>query len=154
MVTLGFFTVAGANNLPYASDDLDGANQVQQSMLAYSSAFSDTAGVRKTGTPTTALCQSCMETQYACSTLYKEPGLRNKCERLAAGVDTSISSAEIVQAWLAAPDAGTPLLNSCASACAIIDQRTNFFAGGFDRPYSVLDGAAGPAESGRKPLQP
>ena len=48
MVSLGFFTVAGQNDLPFVSSDLDGPNEVQTSLLSFAStaAPATAAGVR------------------------------------------------------------------------------------------------------------
>ena len=137
MVSLGFFQVAGANDLPYVSSDVDASNDVQRSLVSFaaSSGVAE-AGVRQASLWNLPLCQSCISMEdFPVSTLYKRPELQDLAQKLVGSVATSVSSASAVQGWLAGPRGVAASGSSCWSACAPFPQTTNFYAGGFERPY-------------------
>jgi|LauGreDrversion2_5_1035112.scaffolds.fasta_scaffold00855_3 hypothetical protein len=142
MVSLGFFNVSGQNDLPYVSSDHDTSNTVQSSLLSYSASMEpSSAGVRGASVWNLDLCNSCMQTEvYPSAALYNKPVLQMHSRRLASSVGSGLSTASHIQGWLSGPDGGSSLGTSCATACAPVSQTTNYYAGGFDRPYAPHEG--------------
>jgi len=137
MVSLGFFNVAGQNDLPYVSSDFNTSNEVQSSLLSYAASLDPgTAGVRAASVWNLSLCDSCIALEaHPSASLYNQPALQMESRRLSDSVATGLSTASLLQGWLASPQAaahGT----SCWNACAPLPQTANFYAGGFERPYA------------------
>lgn len=143
MVSLGFFDVAGQNDLPFLSTGLTTSGEVSRNLLSYTSAvgMGDVA-LTKASLWNLPLCRSCISHEdFPASTLYKHPELQETARRLNASVATGVSSETTLQAWLSGPriaDSGS----SCWTACAPLPQTANFFAGGFERPYGPNYSAA------------
>lgn len=139
MVTLGFFELAGASDLPYLSDAkaTDSTAATQTALLNYASGFVGGAGVRQIDVHNRALCDSCHALELQCDSLYRRPEIQAACEQVAASQKTSLSSKQILQAWLASPQSAGVLGERCASACLPLEPTSNFFAGGYERPYSA-----------------
>lgn len=138
MVTLGFFDLAGASDLPYHSDAkaTESSTATQASLLSHASGFVGGAGVRQINLHNRALCDNCHRTELRCDALYKTPEIQAACDQLAASVSTGLSSGQVLQAWLASsPDAGAQGAR-CASACLPNGPTSNFYADGYERPYS------------------
>ena len=137
MVSLGFFNVAGQNDLPYVSSDFNTSNEVQSSLLSYAASLDPgTAGVRAASVWNLPLCDSCIALEaHPSAALYNQPALQMESRRLSASVATGLSPAGLVQGWLASPE-GSAHGTSCWKACAPFPQTTNFYAGGFERPYA------------------
>ena len=138
MVSLGFFDLAGSSDLPYLSDAkvTRSSTAVQTGLLSYASNYVGDAGVRQIDVHNRALCESCHDIEYRCETLLKTPVIRQACEDLAASVQTGLSSQQILQAWMASPQGSDMLGSHCASACLPLGPFANFYAGGYERPYS------------------
>lgn len=141
MVSLGFFNVAGQNDLPFVSADLNTSNEVQSSLLSFAAALGPgTAGVRSASPWNLPLCHSCLSLEaFPSAALYNQPALQAASRQLAGSVATGLSTASLVEGWLAGPQ-GHDLGASCWNACAPIPQTTNFYAGGFERPYAPHEG--------------
>jgi len=139
MVSLGFFNVAGQNDLPFVSSDFDTSNEVQRSLLSFAASLNPvTAGVRSASVWNLPLCESCIALEaYPSAALYNQPALQMASRRLSDGVATGLSSASLMQGWLAGPEGGAAMGTSCWTACAPLPQTSNFYAGGFERPYAV-----------------
>jgi hypothetical protein len=137
MVSLGFFQVAGANDLPFVSLDRTTSNEVQSSLVSFAAAAGvGDVGVRQASLWNLPLCQSCIATEdFPASTLHKRPELQALAQRLNGSVATSVSSASVLQGWLAGPAGAAASGSSCWNACGPFPQTTNFYAGGFERPY-------------------
>lgn len=136
MVTLGFFNVAGQNDLPYVSTDFSTSDDVQRSLLSYAASADPGAGVRPASAWNLALCDSCSVLDaFPSAALYNRPGLQVESRRLATGMAVGLSTASTIQGWRAGPD--DALAQSCWSACADFPQTANFWGGGFNRPYAV-----------------
>jgi len=139
MVSLGFFTVAGQNDLPFVSSDLDGPNEVQTSLLSFAStaAPATAAGVRAASAWNLPLCEACVSTElFPAAALHAQPRLQLAARGLSDAFATGLSSADRLQGWLAGPQGAGLEGSSCATACAPLPQTANFYAGGFDRPYA------------------
>jgi hypothetical protein len=138
MVSRGFFDVAGRSDLPYLSDAKadDSSNAVQTALLGYASGFVGDAGVRQVSLHNRALCESCHNISLRCDSLYKVPEVQAACDQLAASLTTGVSSKQILQAWLASPQGSDLMGSHCASACLPLEPTANFYAGGYERPYS------------------
>ena len=137
MVSLGFFNVAGQNDLPYVSSDLNTSNEVQSSLLSYAASLDPgAAGVRAASVWNLPLCDSCIALEaHPTAALYNQPALQMESRRLSNSVSTGLSTATLVQGWLAGPQNAGSMGTSCWNACAPLPQTTNFYAGGFERPY-------------------
>ena len=136
MVSLGFFDVAGQNDLPFVSSGLTSPGEVVSGLLSVSALGGlGSIGVSKASLWNLPLCKSCMSHEdFPSATLYKRPDLQEVARRLDASVASGISSASTLQAWISGP----PVRNSgssCWTACAPLPQTSNFYAGGFERPY-------------------
>ena len=138
MVSLGFFNVAGQNDLPFISSDFDTANEVQTSLLSYASSLNPSnAGIKAASVWNLALCDSCVRQEvYPSAALYNKPLLQMKSRQLSSGFAAGVSTASLIQGWLAGPEGADIQGTSCITACAPVPQTTNFFAGGFERPYA------------------
>lgn len=137
MVSLGFFQVAGENDLPYLSSDLNTANEVQRSLLSFAATtgVGDVA-VRQASLWNLPLCQSCVAIEdFPTQALYKRPELQALAQRLSSSVATSVSTAGVVEGWMTGPKTAAASGSSCWNACGPFPQTTNFYAGGFERPY-------------------
>ena len=143
MVTLGFFNVAGENDLPFISSDVNGSTEVQRSLLSFAAASTPaTAGVRPASAWNLPLCDSCVSMElYPAAALSHQPRLQLEARRLQDGFATGLSTASLIQGWLGGPSGGGVDGTSCATACAPLPQTANFYAGGFDRPYAEAEGA-------------
>jgi hypothetical protein len=141
MVSLGFFDVAGQNDLPFVSADLNTSSEVQTSLLSFASALGPgAAGVRSASPWNLPLCHSCLSLEtFPSAALYNQAALQVASRQLADSVATGMSTASAVEGWLAGPQ-GRDLGSSCWNACAPLPQTTNFYAGGFERPYAPPEG--------------
>jgi len=140
MVSLGFFTVAGQNDLPFVSADLDTSTEVQTSLLSFAAALDPGAGagVRSASPWNLPLCHSCLALEaFPSAALYNRPALQLASRQLADSVATGLSRATAVEGWLAGPRVLDAAGSSCWTACAPLPQTTNFYAGGFERPYAA-----------------
>ena len=137
MVSLGFFNVAGQNDLPFVSADRDTSTEVQTSLLSFAATLGPgAAGVRSASPWNLPLCHSCLSLEaFPSAALYNQPALQVASRQLADSVATGLSTASLVEGWLAGPQ-GHDLGSSCWNACAPLPQTTNFYAGGFERPYA------------------
>ena len=88
MVSLGFFNVAGKNDLPYVSAGAAASNEVQRDLLGYAARLSPTEiGVRAASAWNLPLCVSCLTNEaYPSAALYDKPILQAQSQRLAASV--------------------------------------------------------------------
>jgi len=137
MVSLGFWNVAGQNDLPFVAVAGERSPQVVQSnLLSFAAGLAPTSGVRPTSVHNRTLCESCLQLhEFKCPMLYKQGEVREACEALATAAETGLSSERAVQAWLAAPHGTLAQDSACLTACADLSPYANFFAGGYDRPY-------------------
>ncbi len=138
MVTLGFFHVAGQNDLPFV--EARGARTstgVQSDLLAFSSSIVPSSGIKPASVHNLALCGTCKDLfEYPCDSFSKQPEVTQACRDLSAASQVGLSTEALVQGWLAAPyGARTAPLGQCSSACADTKAYWNQFAGGYQRPY-------------------
>jgi hypothetical protein len=137
MVSLGFFQVAGVSDLPYVSSDVNASSEVQRSLMSFAASSGvGEAGVRQASLWNLPLCQSCISVEdFPASPLYKRPEMQELAQKLVGSVTTAVSSSSTLQGWLAGAQGAAASGSSCWNACAPFPQTTNFYAGGFERPY-------------------
>lgn len=141
MVSLGFFHVAGQNDLPFVAERGDRmSTAVQTDLLSLSTAVAPSSGIKPASVHNLALCASCKSLfEYPCASLYKQPQIASACKDLSAASIVGLSSEPLVAGWLAAPyGEQTVDLGQCASACADLSPYWNHFGGGYERPYGPL----------------
>jgi len=138
MVSLGFFEVAGQNDLPFvAASQARASTAVQSELLSFSQSIVPSAGIKPASVHNLALCGSCTDLfEYPCKSFYNQPQVAAACRDLSTASQVGLSTASLVQGWLAAPyGAETPRSGQCSSACANTSPYWNQFAGGYQRPY-------------------